>query len=106
MQSLMIRFEYQGDNSIFTVSDSNDTPLPDTNSEPMTSGTRNDQFYHSLTGKLDLVSNCSVGSVVSSQRPTLMLNIRKRNGKINILDRSLQKIDPLSTFRIIFSGFT
>jgi hypothetical protein len=34
-----------------------------------------------------------------------MLNIRKRNGKITIPDRSLQEIDPLSTARFIFDGF-
>jgi hypothetical protein len=61
MQSLMIRFKYEKDSSIFIVSDSNDAPLSNTNSEPMTSGTRNDRVYHSLTGKFDLISNCSVG---------------------------------------------
>jgi hypothetical protein len=42
---------------------------------------------------------------VSARYPTLMSNIRKRNGKITIPDRSLQEIDPLSTARFIFDGF-
>jgi hypothetical protein len=39
MQSLMGRFEYRGDPSIFTESGSNDADVPNTKMHPLTSGT-------------------------------------------------------------------
>jgi hypothetical protein len=45
MQSFTTRFEYRGDVSVFTASGSNDTPLPDTSSQPMTSGTASDRSF-------------------------------------------------------------
>jgi hypothetical protein len=41
----MAKFEYRGDAYIFIASGSNDTPLPDTNNQPMTSGTVNDRLF-------------------------------------------------------------
>jgi hypothetical protein len=41
----MALFEYRGDASVFTVSGSNDAPLPNTKINPLTSGTTNNRSF-------------------------------------------------------------
>jgi hypothetical protein len=41
----MARFDYRGDAFVFIASGSNDAPLLDMNSQPMTSGTLNDRSF-------------------------------------------------------------
>jgi hypothetical protein len=43
VKGFLTSLKYRGDASIFTASDSNDAPLPDTKLHPLTSGTTKNQ---------------------------------------------------------------